>query len=434
MRVYLDTVGCRLNQSEIEKLAANFRAGGHEIVASAAEADIVVINTCAVTAEAASDSRQKIRQAARQGAGQIIATGCWATLEPTAAAALPGVSRVVPNADKMRLVADLTGVPAFDLEPLAREPLPGLHRRTRAFIKVQDGCDNFCTFCITRIARGKGRSESIENVIRDVQAAVAGGAKEVVLSGVHLGSWGCDLHPPRHLRHLIEAILTETDVPRLRLSSLEPWDLDETFFRLWENPRMCRHLHLPLQSGCAQTLRRMARKITPEGYAALLEQARVMIPGLAVTTDIIVGFPGESEAEFEASLAFVEAMAFAGGHVFAYSPRPGTAAARLPGHVPPEVKKERSRRMREVLAKASLGFRQAFMGQVVNVLWETVDGKGPQGWRLRGLSDNYIHVEAFAPEPRWNEIHSVRLIEISSQGMMGQILDQGLSSDSTTKH
>jgi len=422
MRVYLDTVGCRLNQSEIERLAANFRASGHEIVASASQADIVVINTCAVTAEAASDSRQKIRQAARQGAGQIIVTGCWATLEPAEAAALPRVSRVVPNAEKMRLVADLIGTPLYDIEPIAREPLPGAHRRTRAFIKVQDGCDNFCTFCITRVARGKGRSESVEQVVREVQAALAGGAKEVVLSGVHLGSWGQDLRPPRHLRHLIEMILKETDVPRLRLSSLEPWDLDEAFFGLWENPRLCRHLHLPLQSGCAQTLRRMARKVTPEGYAALLEQARRAIPGLAVTTDIIVGFPGENDTEFETSLKFVEAMAFAGGHVFAYSPRPGTPAARLPGQVPPSVKKERSRRMREVLSEASLRFRQSFLGADVQVLWETTDGLGPQGWRLRGLSDNYLHVEAFAPEPLWNQISQVRLVDLNAQGMVGQIL------------
>ncbi len=194
MRVYFDTIGCRLNQSEIELLARQFRAAGYSIAETAAEADVVVINTCTVTSAAASDSRQKIRQAARAGGASIAVTGCWATLEPEAARRLPNVTWVIPNAEKHHLTSTVLGVPTeeFDLEPLARQPLPGLHQRTRAFIKVQDGCDNFCTFCITRLARGKGHSQSIGQVITEVRAAVDGGAREVVLSGVHLGSWGKD--------------------------------------------------------------------------------------------------------------------------------------------------------------------------------------------------------------------------------------------------
>ncbi len=195
MKIYLDTIGCRLNQSEIERMARQFRAAGHEIVASAEGADLAVVNTCAVTAGAASDSRGKVRQVARAGANQIVATGCWATLQPRQAAALPNVLSVVPNGRKDSLVADVLDLQpeAFDLEPLSREPLPGAHRRTRAFIKAQDGCDNRCTFCITTIARGRGRSRPIAEVIPDVRAALAGGAKEIVLTGVHLGSWGQDL-------------------------------------------------------------------------------------------------------------------------------------------------------------------------------------------------------------------------------------------------
>ncbi|MFN7037239.1 MAG: hypothetical protein ACK4SN_12840 [Bellilinea sp.] len=180
MRIYFDTIGCRLNQSEIELLARQFRAAGHSIAETAAEADLVVINTCTVTSAAASDSRQKIRQAARAGGASIAVTGCWATLEPEAARQLPKVAWVIPNAEKDRLTSKVLGVPVeeFDLEPLARLPLPGLHQRTRAFIKVQDGCDNFCTFCITRLARGKGRSEPIADVVAEVRAAVAGGTRE----------------------------------------------------------------------------------------------------------------------------------------------------------------------------------------------------------------------------------------------------------------
>ena len=219
MKIFLDTVGCRLNQSEIETMARQFRAAGHEIVISAEMAELAVVNTCAVTNEAAADSRGKIRQIARAGVNEIIATGCWATLQPGQARELPNVLHVVTNERKDHLVTDLLNIPqeSFELEPIAREPLPGLHRRTRAFIKVQDGCDNHCTFCITTIARGEGRSRTVAEVLLDIQSALDGGAKEIVLTGVHLGSWGYDFNS--HLKALIKVILRETDVPRLRLSS-----------------------------------------------------------------------------------------------------------------------------------------------------------------------------------------------------------------------
>src|SRR5690242_18533683 len=207
MKIYLDTIGCRLNQSEIESMARGFRAAGHEIVTSAQMADLAVVNTCAVTNEAAVDSRGKIRQIGRAGVGEIIATGCWATLQPQQATALPNVRRVVTNDRKDRLVSEVLDLPqeSFDLEPVAREPLPGLRRRTRAFIKVQDGCDNHCTFCVTTIARGEGRSRSVAEVILDIQSALKGGTKEIVLTGVHLGSWGYDFN--MHLKQLVKVIL-----------------------------------------------------------------------------------------------------------------------------------------------------------------------------------------------------------------------------------
>lgn len=425
MKVYFDTIGCRLNQSEIEMLAHQFRAAGHSLAASAAEADLVVVNTCTVTSAAASDSRQKIRQAARAGSARIAVTGCWATLEPQAARQLPHVEWVIPNSQKSRLTAAVLGAPTeeFELEPLARQPLPGLHQRTRAFIKVQDGCDNFCAFCITRLARGRGVSEPLQQVIHEVRAAAAGGAREIVLSGVHLGSWGQDFTRPLHLRHLIEALLAETDIERIRLSSLEPWDLDGAFFRLWENPRLCRHLHLPLQSGCAATLKRMVRNTRPEDYRALVEFARSIAPDMAITTDLIAGFPGEDEAEFEESLQFVRQMGFAGGHVFTYSSRPGTAAARMKGAVNGKVARMRSARMRDVLQHAALTYRQRFLGSQTGVLWESCDQVSPDGWRLHGLSDTYLRVEAHAAQPLWNQISRVRLDALTLEGMRGTILD-----------
>lgn len=425
MKVYLDSIGCRLNQSEIEKYAGQFRAAGHTVVSDPAEADLVVVNTCAVTAEAASDSRQKIRQAARAGAASIVVTGCWSTLEPAAALQLPQVSQVVTNLEKDQLVPGLLHLPEelFDREPIAREPLPGAHLRTRAFIKVQDGCDNHCTFCVTRIARGPGRSRSVEQVLADIRAAQAGGSQEIVLTGVHLGSWGQDFHQPRHLRHLIETVLAHSDVPRVRLSSLEPWDLDESFFSLWQDERLCRQLHLPLQSGCEATLRRMARKTTPTAFARLVEQARAAAADMAITTDMIVGFPGETGEEFQQSLAFARQMEFAGGHVFSYSGRPGTPALKLGGQIAPAVRKVRSATLRAAIEESARRFRLGFVGQEAEVLWEAGQAREAGGWRLEGLSSSGLRIASHHNEPRWNKIDRVRLDCVTDSGLEGTLLD-----------
>jgi threonylcarbamoyladenosine tRNA methylthiotransferase MtaB len=424
MKIFLDTIGCRLNQAEIETLAHQFRRAGHEIVAEAAEADLAVINTCTVTSAAASDSRAAIRRAKRLGAGDVVATGCWATLEPEKTAELPGVRKIVPNPRKDALVADLLGLPQefFDLEPLARQLLPGLRQRTRAFIKVQDGCDNACTFCITTVARGASRSRSIDNILADVRSALDGGTKEIVLTGVHLGSWGLDFPSQLRLSDLVSALLTRTSIPRLRLSSLEPWDLEAGFFSLWQDPRLCRHLHLPLQSGSPSVLKRMARKTTPESFAALVDTARSTIPEVAITTDVIVGFPGETEQEFAETLEFVKAMNFAGGHVFTYSARPGTPAARMKGQIRGEVAKARSAALRTVFAESAETYQRRFVGKTMTVLWEAPDQSSNCGWRLEGLTDNYLRVVAHASEPRWNIVNKVRLDSMIPGGLQGQIV------------
>lgn len=426
MKVFLDTVGCRLNQSEIEAIANQFRAAGHQVVGEAGKADLVVVNTCAVTAQAAADSRQKIRHISRLGAARIAATGCWTTLNPEEAANIPHVAWVVPNLQKDELAAKVLALPyeAFDLEPLARQPLPGIHRRTRAFIKVQDGCDNHCTFCITRLARGASHSRSLEYVVGDIRAAIKGGAREIVLTGVQLGAWGRDIYGDRQLTALVKAILEQTDVQRLRLSSLEPWEFDEPFLALWQDARMCRHLHLPLQSGSVGTLRRMARKATPDEYQRMITAIRMIVPEMAVTTDVIVGFPGETEKEYVESLDFIQQQAFAGGHVFTYSARQGTPSAKYPGQVPFKTRKERNTQVRLVLTEAAATYRRHYLDQCLSVLWEAVEKLGPQGWTLSGWTDNYIRVEACAGEPLWNKISQVRLVELSDDAIKGVILDK----------
>jgi threonylcarbamoyladenosine tRNA methylthiotransferase MtaB len=425
MKIYLDTIGCRLNQSEIETMARQFRAAGHEIVASPEAADMAVVNTCAVTANAASDSRGAIRRMARAGVGEIIATGCWTTLHPNDALKLPNVTRIVPNAHKDELVSSVLDLPpsTFDLEPLSRVPLPGLHRRTRAFIKVQDGCDNRCTFCITTVARGEGRSRRVADVLLDIQSALDGGTNEIVLTGVHLGSWGYDFG--LHLTDLIKAILRETDTPRLRLSSLEPWDLSPDFFALWDSPRLMPHLHLPLQSGSAATLKRMLRKTTPDSFRELVHAAREAIPDVAITTDLIAGFPGESEAEFAETLDFVREMGFSGGHVFTYSARPGTAAARMKGQVQPELRKRRNRILQEALADSAKAYREQFVGRRMSVLWESASEMGEWGWKMEGLTGNYLRVNATAPSPRWNAVDVVTMEAAEDDRLKGVIVNWG---------
>jgi threonylcarbamoyladenosine tRNA methylthiotransferase MtaB len=423
MKIYLDTIGCRLNQAEIEQYARQFRAAGYTLVGEPEQADQAIINTCAVTTAAVSDSRQKVRQVARAGVEQIVLTGCWATLNPAEAAALPSVSQVVDNSGKDHLVHSLLHTPpeSFDLEPVERTPLPGARLRTRAFIKVQDGCDNHCTFCVTTIARGESRSRSVTEVVNDIQAALAGGTQEIVLTGVHLGAWGKDFEKPQHLSHLIGKILANTDAARLRLSSLEPWDLDARFFDLWKDRRLCPHLHLPLQSGSAATLRRMARKTTPERFAELIQAARAAIPGVAITTDLIVGFPGETQFEFEESQAFVQTMRFSGGHIFSYSARPATAAARMPHQVAQALRKERSRLMHDLFEKSALEYQAGFVGQIMPVLWENARALGPDGWEMSGLTGNYLRVYATAAQQFWNQITPVKLTASAPGGLSGQI-------------
>lgn len=445
MKIYLDTIGCRLNQAEIENMARGFRAAGHEIVASAELAEMAVVNTCAVTNDAVSVSRGKIRQIARAGVNDIVATGCWATLQPNETLKLPNVQRVIHNAEKDQLVSKSLNLhpfdtaqgkpssftlPPFDLEPLTRIPLPGLHRRTRAFIKAQDGCNNQCTFCITTVARGEARSRAVADVIQDIQFALDGGAKEIVLTGVHLGSWGYDFDS--HLAELIQAILRETDVPRLRLSSLEPWDLSADFFSLWIDPRLMPHLHLPLQAGSDTTLKRMRRNTTTESFRALIHSAREVIPDVAITTDIIAGFPGETNDEFAQTLDFVNEINFAGGHVFTYSPRPGTGAAKMKGQVQPQARKKRNHILRDALEESAKSYREKFIGREVSVLWESTSEMGERGWQMEGFTENYLRAQAFAESPRWNEIDRVALTECESNQLRGAILSEEKLHDRTT--
>jgi threonylcarbamoyladenosine tRNA methylthiotransferase MtaB len=435
MRVRLETLGCRLNISEIERMAREFVAAGHGMVGPGEPADLCVLNTCTVTHVAARKSRRLIRHLKQTNPGAAVAvTGCYAELEPDQVAALD-VDLVLGNQDKDRLVELITEhwrrVHPEQIERSPQSPIPNPQSyylypgaRTRAFVKVQDGCDHRCTFCIVTVARGAGRSLPADDVIAEVRELVTAGYQEVVLSGVHLGSYGHDLGDRRGLFHLVRRLLDETDVPRLRLSSLEPWDLEPGFFALWESPRLGRHLHLPLQSGCDATLRRMARRTNTAGFAGLVAAARAAIPDLLVTTDVIVGFPDETEAEFAESLAFVEAMAFAKLHIFRYSPREGTAAALMPDQVPPDVAAGRMRQMHELGTRLERASRRRFLGRTMDVLWETSEPNGEDNDLLwSGLTDNYLRVSAPGGPGLRNVVTPVQLVAETPGGLMGTIRD-----------
>jgi len=347
-----------------------------------------------------------------------VVTGCYAEVAPAEVEALEGVSLVVGNADKARLAQIITGSP-----PLRGKPFPPSPGRTRAFVKIQDGCDNFCTYCIIRVARGPERSRPLEEIVDEVKALVEAGYKEVVLTGVHLGGYGKEWDIS--LQDLIEAVLNRTQIARLRLSSIEPWDIDPAFFELWREPRLCRHLHLPLQSGCDATLKRMGRRYTTAYYASLVEEARSRIPDIAITTDVMVGFPGETEEEFRQSLRFIEEMEFARIHVFTYSARPGTPAARMKGHVPARIKKRRARMVSEIGQRSEEAFRRRFLGRTMEVLWEKPSRRGDV-YLCSGLTDNYIRVFAPSPTPLTNLITPVRLLKLKDRGVEGEIISENL--------
>jgi len=428
MKVFLDSIGCRLNQSEIRSIAQQLIGRGHEIVADASMADKVILNTCAVTREAAREARKRTRRFHRQNQdADILLTGCYATIAPEDLAILPGVSQVTPNKAKMQLarIIDPTAqgeIPLFDQEPILREMLAGQMGTTRAFVKVQDGCDNKCTFCITTVARGAGVSRPLGDIIAEIQALAGAGYQEAVLTGVHLGSYGHDLGNTAGLRDLVSAILRHTDMPRLRLSSLEPWDIAPDFFALWQDSRLLPHLHLPLQSGSDRILKKMARKTRRAPFRELVHAARAQAPALNLSTDLITGFPGESAADHETTMDFVLEMAFSRLHVFTYSARPGTAAASMPDHLPPKVKKARTKALISLGRSLSHAFHQQFEETTRLVLWETAVGADDQGLRWSGYTDNYIRVAGHSPQDLFNQITPALLVNARPDGMAARPL------------
>jgi len=392
VRVHFTHLGCKLNQAELEALARDFVSDGHQIATSIEEADLHVINSCTVTAAAARDSRKVARRGSRQNhALTTVLTGCYVESDPGQARELAGVDLVVGNAEKSELLAKIYEAFPEHLPPrkTARAPeLPCLAHEfghARASVKVEDGCNMLCSFCIIPSTRGAQRSRSPAEVVSEVDMLVRRGFREVVITGVQISSYR---HSRSKLFDLVVKILDETSVERLRLSSIAPWQFDERLLSLFASGRVCRHFHLSLQSGCTTTLERMRRPYTSQDFESLLRAIRAHVPGIAITTDVIVGFPGETDSEFDESLAFVDACGFARIHAFPYSERPGTEAESLPDPVPHPIRRERMKRMLDVATRAERRFHNRRQGEAVDVLWEARKSDG-LWW---GTSDNYLRV------------------------------------------
>jgi len=413
-RVKLDTLGCKLNQAETELLAGQFIGAGYRLTSSFDEADIYILNTCTVTHIADRKSRHLLRMARRRNpAVVIVAAGCYAQRARQQLTDIDGVNMVLGNDDKMHMVRLLEAEDYLD-KPDSNQGYLQIENknvlRNRAFIKAQDGCDNFCTYCIVPLVRGREKSLPIEQVINEVKQRVALGYKEAVLTGTEIGSYR---YNGIGLNGLVEEILHKTDITRLRLSSLQTHHITPQLMELWRDTRLCPHLHLSLQSGSDSVLRRMKRRYSTSDCSKAISLVRSIVPQAAVTTDVIVGFPGESEDEFEESYSFCKGVGFARIHVFPFSPRPGTEADKMKGQIAAKVKKQRSQRMLALAEESAGNFRKQFLGRTMPVLWEQ---KSKGSWS--GLTANYIRVYTKSNEDLSNQITEVKLEKIWKDGVL----------------
>jgi threonylcarbamoyladenosine tRNA methylthiotransferase MtaB len=421
---YVENFGCRATQADGAAIARQFEELGLARADAPTRSEIVVLNTCTVTASADQDARAAIRRIRRDNPDcQIVVTGCYAQRAPEEVGSLPGVCRVIGNSHKHQLaeivvgsrsdqVLSIAGHAAFvPLSSLGREsqdqifvsdifahtellaapvfdaPTPGMNDRTRPNLKVQDGCDNRCSFCVIPYVRGHSRSLPLNRILEEVSSLVHSGYREVVISGINLGRWGRDFDRPVRFENVVQEILDRTALEKLRISSVEPMDWsDELIGMMASSPRIAKHAHVPMQSGSDRVLRAMHRKYRPWHYREKIEKIRAAMPTAAIGADVMVGFPGESETDFEQTRRLIEELPFTYLHVFTYSSRPGTPSAAMRDQVPVQIARERNRILRDLAAEKKLAFMQTFVGTTLEAITLNVfDGKSTEA-----LTDNYL--------------------------------------------
>jgi threonylcarbamoyladenosine tRNA methylthiotransferase MtaB len=438
-RVAFVTLGCKLNSYETESLRGVFHRHHYDIVDADQPADYYVINTCAVTGHAESDARQFIRTVTKRNpTAQVIVTGCYAQRDAQTLAAMPEVALVVGNAEKTQLFhlfEETLHAPGGGKKVVTSHLFKGQPTEkfsfgecgdiatvspfTRATIKVQDGCNDFCTFCIIPHLRGRSVSRPIAAILEHAHALAAAGYKEVDLTGVHTGAYGEDLDPPTTLLEMLEHLVLVDGIERIRLNSIEPATVSDALLDfIAASPKICQHLHICLQHGDDDMLRRMRRHYDVASYERLISQVMARMPECGLGSDMLVGFPGETEAHFERTLRVVERLPFSYLHVFSYSARPGTPAAKYPDQVHPAAKKARSQRLRALGRAKKVAFARRFLGRELAILLEGKRGHTPQA--LSGLTENYLRVHVEAPEALVNQLIPIRLVAIAGDVVLGE--------------
>ena len=445
----LITLGCKVNQYDTQAMQEIMLYNGYTIVGETEPADVYIINTCTVTNVADQKARQIIRRAIRKNPeAQVMVTGCYAESDREAIEQIPGVSLVFGNREKAELqnyvgllpepFVDKHTSPLLRIEPVHHDALrehanfsvsvSEAGRHTRALIKVQDGCSAFCTYCIIPYVRGRMTSRSLPNIVREAEKIAANGYKEVVITGVHLGAYGLDIRRKTTIADILEHLQQIEGIERIRLSSIEamnfPADLVDRMAAL---PKCMPHFHLPLQAGSDKILRRMRRRYTTEQYAYLVEKLRVSFPNVGITTDVMVGFPGETDADFEESLRFVQEIGFNQLHVFRYSPRHNTPAADYPDQVLHHVSAERSTVMIALGRRLGLEFRRRMLGKTMEVLVE--DSREGKEQHLAGFTSNYLRVLIDLPDSAINQVLPVKLVDLENEFVRAELLSNKYQSN-----
>ena len=425
--VSIKTQGCKLNQADSEALADQFTQAGYRVVGTGEVADIQVVNTCTVTHVADRKARRVLRAAHRKAPSSlVVATGCYAQRASVELSNLPEVGIVARNTDKHRLVEMVTmargnqTVPSIAGVGLRPQQETNNTRRTRAMVKIQEGCNQVCSYCIVPKVRGRERSIPPEIILEEVRRRVQQGYKETVLTGTQLGSYGYEFSGVT-LPSLVETLLNRSGIARLRVSSLQPQEITDELLDLWKNPRLCAHFHLPLQSGSDSVLKKMRRRYTAGEYVEAVDRIRSKVAGSAITADIIVGFPGEEEGDFQATLEVARTVEFASIHVFPYSARPGTGATHMGQHVDSWTKNVRMDELLALARQQASYYRRMAIGSIRQVLWERMGSNG-RGRLYSGLTDNYLRVYASDDRPLLNELTDARLVEESGEALLAEAL------------
>jgi len=424
MRIAFTTLGCKINQFGTDALQQEFLSKGSTIVPFDDEADVYVINTCSVTAKSDYRCRQMIRSAVRRGKGaRVVVTGCYAETHPEEIKRISGVELVFGNRAKNEIPNHILSLlsPSDQNDPLgANVPGMALHTKTRGFLKIQDGCDNHCSYCIVPLARGPSRSVAPPDVMREFARLVESGCPEVVLTGIHIGTYGSDGEAGFSLTEMLKALIASRGRTRIRLSSIEPKEVTGEMISFL-GQGLCRHLHVPLQSGDDTILASMKRNYTSHFYRELLEHIAKQVPGMALGADVMVGFPGEGDKEFLNTMQLIENSPLSHLHVFSYSPRPGTPAAEMRNQVPERIKKERSETLRTLGWEKNLAFRKMHLGATLSVIVE--DKINPDTGLLAGLTDNYfrVQIEGAKTEHIGNKV-KIWINDVKEQATFGQLL------------